>query len=333
MTAVGLAQFGCKAEVTYGTPVVVDRFWPFVEDTIMPEYAVVSASDEIRAGSIVERQDQNDPYIAGCAGDLKVYVPTKGFGLALSHALGSSSVGVITDSNYTQSHTLSATGKNGKSLTGQSGRPFNPSGTVQPFQWKGLKILSLELEIETEGFLKSTITFDGMDVDTAPALATATYPALANGASKFPWRLAALTIGGSQVEIINFKMKLTWPMNVSRRMVRGSALKKEPVPAGKPTIEWSGDIEFTDLTQYNRVASQTIAGRCTPIVLTCSGTTALAGATVPQLVATISSARFDQGLPGVSGEEPLNQSISGVGLDDAASQPLTITYRTTDAAV
>lgn len=333
MTAVGLAQFGCKAEVTYGTPVVVDRFWPFINDGIVPEYGVVSASDEIRAGSLVERQDQNDPYIVGVAGPLEVYVPTKGFGLAISHALGSSSVGVITDSNYTQTHVLSATGKNGKSLTGQSGRPFNPSGTVQPFQWKGLKILAIEFEIEAEGFLKSTITFDGMDVDTAPALATATYPAIANGASKFPWRLASLTIGGSQVEIINFKFKLTWPMNVSRRMVRGSALKKEPVPSGKPTIEWSGEVEFTDLTQYNRVNSATIAGRNTPIVLTCAGAAALAGATVPQFVATISSARFDQGLPAVSGEDPLNQSISGIGTDDAASAPLTITYRTTDAAV
>lgn len=333
MTAVGLAQFGLKAEVTYGTPVTPDRFWPIVEDTIEPEFGIASAADEIRVGSVVERQDQGDPYPVGAAGGLKVYVPTKGFGLGIQQALGSSSVGVITDSNYTQTHVLSATGKNGKSCTGQSGRPFNPSGTVQPFTWPGLKFLGVEFSIDVEGFLMADFMLDAQSADTATALATASYPTLAAGNSRFPWRLATLTIGGSQVEIRNFSCKITWPMKTDRRYLRGSALKKEPVPSGKATIEWSGDVEFTDLTQYNRVASATVAGRHAAIILTCPAVAPIAGATVPQFTLTLPSARFDKGLPTVSGEEPLMQTISGIATDDGTNPPVTITYRTTDATV
>ena len=120
MTALGIAQLGGKAETTYGTPVTVDRFWPFISSNLSPDYAITSAADELRAGSIVERVEQDDPYIAGGGGSIEMYVPTKGFGLLVSHALGSASIGSITDSNYTQTFVLSATGKNGKSLTLQA---------------------------------------------------------------------------------------------------------------------------------------------------------------------------------------------------------------------
>jgi hypothetical protein len=332
MTALGSVQLGGKAESTYGTPVVVDRFWPFISSNLAPDYAITSAADELRAGSIVERVEQDDPYIAGGGGSIDMYVPTKGFGLLISHALGSASIGSITDSNYTQNFVLSATGKNGKSLTLQDAHPFNPAGTAQPFTWHGCKILSIEFTLEEGGYLKTTIEVDCEDVDTSTSLATASYPTLAPGASKFPWRLSSLTIAASQVEVKSFRCKITWPMNVDRRFIRGSALKKEPVPSGKPTIEWDMQVEFTDLTQYNRVASATMAARVAQIILTCDAAVALAGITVPRFTLTLPAARFDEGLPSLNGDEPLMQDLSGVGLDDGTNQPVTITYRTTDSA-
>lgn len=334
MTALGLTQLGGKAETTYGTPVVVDRFWPFISSSLEPEYAVTSAADELRAGSIVERVDQNDPYIVGATGSIEMYVPTKGIGLLLSHALGGAAIGTITDSNYTQTFTLSPAGKTGKSLTLQDAHPFNPAGTAQPFTWHGCKLLSVEFSIESgeNGFLKVSFEVDCEDVDTSTSLETASYTSIASGASKFPWRLATFTIDGSQVEVQSFRCKVTTPMNVDRRYLRGSALKKEPVASGKPTIEWDATLEFTSLAQYNRVASSTIAGRLAPLVLTCDGAAALAGATLPRFQLTIPAARFDEGLPPIDGDEPLMQDISGVGLYNNTDQPITVTYRTTDSA-
>lgn len=332
MTAVGQSSFGCKAESTYGTPVTVDRFYPLIEDGIEPEFGTVDAEDEMYAGALVTRQSSSDPYIVGVSGSLKMYVPTKGFGLLLSHALGSSSVGTVTDLNYTQTHVLSATGKYGKSLTGQSIRPFNPSGTQQ-FTWHGLKITSLELSIEEEGFLQATVEVDGEDVDTSTAAAVVAYPTIALGAAKFPWRLASFTIGGANTEIKNFRCKVTWPMNVDRRYLRGSALKKEPTVSGKPTIEWEAEVDFADLTQYNRYAAATIGSRVAALVLTCDGPLALAGTTVPRLTVSIPAARFDGPPPTVSGDEPLMMTLSGIGLDDDTNEPITVTYRTNDSAV
>lgn len=325
------ASLGFKAETTYGTPVTVDTFFPFIEDGLEPEFATVDADDEIYVGAYVERQSASDPYIAGCSGPVKMYVPTKKFGLLLKHAFGAVATSGPTDSNYSHTFTLNPVSKYGLSLTGQSGRPFNPSGTVQPFTWHGLKVLSLELAIEEEGFLTATIEFDGEDVDTGTGLATPSYASIAVGAAKFPWRLASLTVDAAQVEVKHFRCKLTWPHNTGRRYLRGSALKKEPTVSGKAMIEWDAQIDFADLAAYNKVAATAIATRCAALVLTCDGPTALAGATVPRLSITLPAARYDKAPPTVSSEEPLLMDIGGIAMDDDSAEPITVVYRTTDA--
>lgn len=325
------AQLGFKAETTYGTPVTVDTFFPFIEDGLEPNFETVDAEDEIYVGAYVERASASDPYIAGVSGSVKMYVPTKKFGLLLKHALGQISTSGPTDSNYTHTAILNPVSKYGLSLTGQSGRPFNPSGTVQPFTWHGLKVLSMELAIETEGFLTATFEFDGEDVDTATALATASYPSIAVGAAKFPWRLASLTVDASQVEIRHFRVKVTWPHKTDRRYLRGSALKKEPTVAGKAMVEWDAQIDFADLDAYDKVAATSIGSRTAALVLTCDGVAALAGTTVPRLTVTIPAARYDKPIPTVSSEEPLMMDIGGIALDDDSSEPITIAYRTNDA--
>lgn len=332
MTALGLAQIGFKPEVTYGTPVVVNRFLPFISSNIEPEFGVVEASDELRAGSFVSRVDGQDPYVVGGGGTVKLFVPTKSFGLLLSHALGGAAIGSITDSNYTQTFTLSPTSKYGKSFTWQDCRPFNPSGTAQPFTWHGLKILAIEFTLDEEGFLQCEIEVDCEDVDTSTALEVASYASIATGGAKFPWRLATLAIASSNVEAKSFRCKITMPHNVDRRFIRGSHLKKEPNMNGKPVIDFDAELEFTSLAQYNRMASTTIAGRIAEVKLTCDGVVALAGATVPRFELTIPAARFDKGLPAIEGDEPLMQEVAGVGLDNLSDQPITITYRTTDSA-
>jgi hypothetical protein len=332
MTTLGQAQLGGKAESTYGTPVTVDRFWPFISFDMVPDYGVVSASDEIRAGSLVERVDQDDPYIIGGAGSLEMYVQTKGFGIWLSHALGSAAIGTITDSNYTQTFLLSATGKTGKSMTLQDAHPFNAVGTAQPLTWHGCKVLSVELSCDEEGYVKAAFELDSEDVDTSTSLAVASYPSIAVGAARFPWRTSTVTVDGAQLDVTTWRVKIAWPMNTDRRYVRGSALKKEPTVTGKATIEWELEADFASLDQYNLVAAASITDRVAPIVITCDGVVALAGATVPQLKVTLPAARFDKALPPLSGEAPLMQALSGVGLDNDVDEPVTITYRTTDSA-
>jgi hypothetical protein len=326
------ASVGVAVESTYGTPTTAGiRHVPFIQDGIAPEYAVVEAADEIRAGQLASRVSQNAPYIVGASGPVEMYVPTKGFGIFLVHALGGVATVGPTDSNHTHTITPSALGLNGKSFTVQSNRPFHPGGGNQAFTFHGCKIDTFDLLMEVEGFLKATIGFDAEDVDTSTALAAVSYPTIGAGLEKFPWSLATVTINSVQVETTRFRLGINNNLKTDRRYLRGSALKKEPVRNGRIGVEWELEVDWADLTQYNRVAAATIGSRVTTIVATFDGPGPLAGATVPRLVATIHAARFDEGLPTITNDEPLMQSLSGVGLEDGTNPVVTITYRTNDA--
>ncbi len=326
------ASVGLAVESTYGTPTTASiRHFPFITDGVEPEFAVVEADDEIRAGALTGRVSQNAPYVAGASGPLELYVPTKGFGIVLVHALGSVATGAVVDANYTHTITPTATGLNGKSFTYQANRPFHPSGTSQAVTFHGAKVNALELSIEKEGFLKASVDFDCEDIDTSTALAALNYPTIGAGLEKFPWSLAQVTVNAVAVETTMFRFALNNNLKTDRRYVRNSALKKEPVRDGRLDVEWELEVDWSDLTQYNRVAAATIGGRVTQIVATFDGPGALAGTTVPRLAITIPAARFDEGLPTVSGSEPLMQSLSGVGLEDGSNPVATITYRSNDA--
>lgn len=330
MTTLSLTEWSVKEETTYGTAVVPDRSMPIISEAIEPDFGITSAGDEMRNGALVETVDQGDPFKAGVAGPWEAYVPTKGFGLYLKHALGAVATAGPTDSNYTHTATLSATGKAALSMTAQTSRPFT-TGSNQKFTLEGLVMTSCELSMDVEDFLKCSIDWDGEDHATGGSASVA-YPTYAvAGASKFPWRLATVSVDGTQVEVKRFRVKVSWNMDTARRRLRGSELKKQPLPIGKPTIEWEIEPDWASLTYYNLLAATAITGRVKSIVATFPGSVALAGTTVPQLTVTLPAARFDKGFPPVSGEEPLAQPLSGVALYDLTNPPISIAYRTNDS--
>lgn len=328
--SLSLTQWGIKAETVYGTAVVPDRFQPIISEEIEPNFGVTTADDEARNGSLVDRVDQSDPFKGGVSGPVKMVVPTKGFGIYLEHWLGNISTSAVVDSNYTHTGTLSATGKAAKSFTAQVNRPFT-AFTNQLFTFEGLVIVSGELSCDVEGFLTFAMDVDGEDHATG-GTGVVTYPSYAvPGAAKFPWRLASVTFDAAQVEVKNFSLKVSWQLDVDRRRLRGSELKKQPLPKGKPSIEVMCEPDWSSLTNYNKLAASTITGRAANVVATFDGVAALGGATVPRLQVTVPACRWDKGFPGISGEEPLTLPLTGKGLDDGTNPPVTVTYRTTDA--
>ncbi|CAN0420804.1 unnamed protein product, partial [Phaeothamnion confervicola] len=281
------AQLGTKSETTYGTAVVVDRFWAFERDTLKPIPGRTEADGELRPGSIAMGVDQFVPYDGGAEGEVELIVPTKGMGWWLDKAIGTAvSIGAPTDSNSLQTYTPGVNKLAGKSWTHQRNTPFNPGGGDQAITFAGVKCDSFEFSMELDDFLRFVATLDGQTHSTATALATASYPSFGTlgAGSKFPWSLAAITIGGSQVETTLFKFRCDNNLKTDRRYLRGSALKKEPVRNGKVTPEFELEVDWVDLTQYTRIMSATANGACAQIVATFSGPVALAGATVPQLV-------------------------------------------------
>ena len=80
-------QLGVVDEVTYGTPVVVSRFFEYESENIAETYGRTEG-DPLRVGSGFVRNDRFTPYVGGAAGTIQMTVMTKGFGILLSHMLG-----------------------------------------------------------------------------------------------------------------------------------------------------------------------------------------------------------------------------------------------------
>lgn len=321
-----LSQFAIVNEVTYGTPVTVTRFFEVTDPVqIHPMWGRAEANIQ-RSGDRVERSDKFVPFKRGGEATLTMPVPTKGFGIWLVHLLGTSATVGPTDSNYT--HTGTVGSLLGDFFTAQTGLQFTRSATVQQFTGEGGKVTSWEFTCDRDGLLQVTIEMDFEDVNTSTALATASYTA---SATVFAHAAAAVTIGGSSVEMKNLTISGDNGLDTDGRFMRGNGLKKEPIENAKREITFSGDLEFTSNAQYDRYVSATAAGSQAALVWTCTGPIIHAGATLPSIVFTIPSARIDNVDISTSGSENHMQTMSGVARYDGTNSPISIAYTTNDA--
>jgi hypothetical protein len=320
-------QLGIAEETTYGTVVTPTRFLEYNSCGIKLQRGMTE-SKGLRSGTRVQRSDRFMPYTIGAAGAIELDVPTKGFGMLLKHMLGGASIGTVTDANYLQ--TFIPGTLLGDMLTIQEGKALVGTATVQPFTWHGAKVVSWELSCDVDGILVCTIEFDCEDEDTSTSLATAAY---ISDTRVFSFDGCAVQIGGSSFEASSVSFTGDNNLKTDRRFLTGSSLKKQPLENGHREYGFSMEAEFTSLAQYDRYRSATAAGQLAAIVATFTGPVAHGGATLPQLVVTIPAARFDQVDVETSGPENLEQSLSGIATDNGSAAPITITYRTTDAAI
>lgn len=320
-----LSQLGFKAESTYGTPVTVDRFTEFNSCDIALERAAVM-SKGLRTGTRVQRSDRFMPYTVGASGTIALDVPTKGFGLWLEHMLGAIATGTITDSNYT--HTATIGTLLGKYLTIQAGKPRTGSATVDPYTWHGCKVTDWELSCDVDGILIASIGIDAEDEDNSTALATASYP---SDYRVFTFDKAAVTIAATSFEATTISVTGANQLDVARRFLTGSSLKKEPVETAHREYGVTMEAEYTSLTQYDRFKSATAAGQLAAVEATFTGPIAHGGTTLPELKITLPAVRFAEVSQPIGGAEKITQSITGEVVDNGSDEPITITYRTTDA--
>jgi hypothetical protein len=317
-------QLGVVDEATYGTPLTVTRFFEFNSEGVKVQQGRVESAG-LRSGTRVLRSDRFEPFRIGAAGPITFDVPTKGFGYFLKHMLGQVATVGPTDSNYT--HTGTVASLLGKFFTTQLNRPFNPAGTNQAFTYEGCKITKWELGCDLDGVLVCTLQIDAEDESTAVGLATASYP---SDFRVFSWGGGSITLGGAAFEMKNFKVSCDNALDVDRRYIRTSTLKKEPVENGFRKIEFSCSGDFTDLTQYNRFRDAARANTLGAVVATFNGPVFHAGATLPAVTVTIPAARFDAVDFNINGPAALMQNISGIATDDGTNSPISVAFRSTD---
>jgi hypothetical protein len=142
-------QLGVKSEVTYNTPLVVDRFYEFDSESIADDFRRTEGDPLRVGGEGVIRSDRSTPYYGGASGTVSMAVLTKSFGWWLTHMLGTeTTTGPVETTVYTHTGTLGSL--QGDSFTMQVNRPFNPTGTNQAFTYSGGKITEWTLSNNAE---------------------------------------------------------------------------------------------------------------------------------------------------------------------------------------
>jgi Phage tail tube protein len=275
------AQLGVVAETAYGTAVTVNRFYPFVDESLTQEIDRLE-SDGIIAGARVIRSEQWTPGRSTIEGDIGLELYQQFTGLLFEHMLGS-----ITSSTAggVSTHTVTPGSLTGKSLTVQVGKP-DVTGTVQPFTYAGVKIASWELAAEVGEIVTLGLSCIAQTETTGITLATASYGT--NAGRPFVYTQGSVSISGSGVCVRGLTVQGENNLDTDRECV-GQAFINEPLEKDLREYTGTATLEFSGLTQYQRF----VGGLEAPIVLSLSAS-ATAQATLTM------NARFDGVSPTVS---------------------------------
>lgn len=314
-------QFGFKKEVTWGTPVTVDRFIEFTSDGLERQN-VYATSNGIRAGRRFGGQARR---IArqNALGSVTYEVATKGFGLFFEQLLGgTSSVNTV---GTVWTHTFTPGTVYGKSMTIQKGVDV-PGGTAQAFTYPGAKTRSLDFSIAQDGLLLMTADFVAKQELDTTALAAASYTAptvftYSEGVvKKNTVNIAAVRSIPSLMIANNF--------NTDRIFMGNVGLIEEPINEPYDTISGSLDVEFRNLTDFYDLFQADTSFEL-EVVFTGG---LIEGAHNFTLTIRINDCRVEGETPKMTGPEYVFQTIPFIGLDHASEPAVEIIYKTTDTA-
>ena len=317
------SQLGIAAETTFNTAVTVTRFYEFTSENLNYNKKIAVGMG-LRAGGQLPRSQRRVVTTTDVTGDIVLDLPTRGLGLLLAQAMGTSPSAVTTTTGV-YSYTFTLGDVYGRSFTAQVGVP-QYGGTVTPKTIGGAKIQNFELSVATGGIATGKFTVDGASLTTGTSLATASYPTIAN---LFNFAQGAITVAGSSVaNIKDFTVTVANTLKGDRFNLGAAGTKAEQTINGFRKISGKMTAEFTDTVLLNAFLADTT----TAIVLTFTGATIALGQK-ETLSITIPAAKFDADTPNVSGPGVIDLAMSFEAYDDGTNQPLTIVYQTADSAL
>jgi len=317
------SQLGIATETTFNTAATVTRFYEFTSENLNYNKKVAVGMG-LRAGGQLPRSQRRVVTTTDVTGDIVLDLPTRGLGLLLAQAMGTSP-SVVTTTTGVYSYTFTLGDTYGRSFTAQVGVP-QYGGTVTPKTIAGAKIQGFELGVAVGGIATGKFTVDAASLTTGTSLATASYSTISN---LFHFAQGAITVAGSSVaNIKDFTLTVGNTLKGDRYNLGASGTKAEQVINGFRKISGKMTAEFTDTT----LLSAYLADTTTAIVLTFTGAV-IAGGQNEKLTITIPAAKFDADTPNVPGPGVVDLGMTFEGYDDGTNQPLTIVYQTADSAL
>ena len=317
------SQLGIATETTFNNSVTVTRFYEFTSENLQYNKKTAVGMG-LRAGGQLPRSQRRVVVTTDAGGDIVLDLPTRGLGLLLSHAMGTTPSAVTTTTGV-YSYTFTLGDVYGRSLTAQVGVP-QYGGTVTPKTISGAKIQGFELAVAVGGIATGKFTVDGASLTTGISLATASYSTISN---LFHFAQGSITVAGSSVaNIKDFTLTVGNTLKGDRFNLGAAGTKAEQVINGFRKISGKMTAEFTDTT----LLSAYLADTTTAIVLTFTGAV-IAGGQNEKLTITIPAAKFNADTPNVPGPGVIDLAMTFEAYDDGTNQPLTIVYQTADSAL
>lgn len=314
------SQFGMKAQVDYDTEIVVDRFFEFNSEGIVPDNGRVYSMGLGRG--LTARSDRVKAFTRGYAGPVVMDVLNKNFGLIFQHMLGQNTV-TGASANKTHTCVVDAAAKVGKYATVQVVRPGSDNAD-RMFTYTGGKIPSWELACEVDQILKLTTDWDFKSADVNTSKASASYVATQE---PFIFLEGAITVGGTVYPAKSFTLRGDSKLATDRRFVGG--LKKEPLANDFTDISGSLSGEFVDLTYYNSA----LAGTQAALVITFTLATVIPTTAVAySLTATLPLVEFLEAKPTVGGPGLIMEELPFKALNNGSDPIISLVYVTSDTA-
>jgi hypothetical protein len=322
MTSVFDSYVGAKTESTYGTPVVVDKFFEVTSVGVSGVYERIE-SQGIRAGAQGLRTDRWTVNPKGAEGDVEMNVLTRDAGFWLLHALGGLSSG--TPSGGVTAHTFTLGNTAARSLTLQKAQPLN-DGTLIPMTYAGGKVTEWSLSNSVDEVLSLSVSLDFATANEAAgagALALQT-PSYTSGSELLTSNNGVITIGGETVVVTDISINGSNGLATDRFGIGG--VKSAPSENELKEVTFECTTHFTSAAHFNRVRSATEAGAMAEIVATWTRGNSSVQVTIPH-------ARFDEGSLELStGDRVSDLSVSGKALDGGTGL-VTVVYTTADETI
>ncbi len=336
------AQFGFKAETTWGTAVTVDKFAEFNSESLTNEPTFREPTG-LRPGVKHKRANRVRISRRTITGDVSLEVATRGMGTLYKHMLGSGSgstpTQIASTTAYQQIHTPG--GFVGFGLTMQVGRP-EPGGTVRPFTYAGCKIASWEFSLTDSEVPTLTLNVDGRSEATATALATASYTA---GSTVYDFSQATLTLGGTVATasgltevtsgvavstiVREFNISGETPMANERFGLGNAGLKAQQLENDTPTITGTLTAEFNKTEFYDVFTANTTFA----MVMTLTGSAIGVSGENDTLQFLLPAVKIKAAAPTVEGPDVVPMNIDFEAYSDETNPVIQILVISADTAL
>ena len=323
------SQLGIAAETTFNTPVTVTRFYEFTSENLNYNKKVAVGMG-LRAGGQLPRSQRRVVTTTDVTGEIVLDLPTRGLGLLLAQAMGTSP-SVVTTTTGVYSYTFTLGDTYGRSFSAQVGVP-QYGGTVTPKSIAGAKIQGFELGVAVGGIATGKFTVDAASLTTSTSLATASYSATTN---LFHFAQGVITDNASSspvtyANIKDFSLTVDNALKTDRFNLGSAGAKQEQIINGFRAITGKVTAEFTDTVLLDKFLADTTAG----LKLTFTGATiGTSGSNKELLSITIPACKFDGDVPAVSGPGVIDVSFGFTVYDDGTNAPFTIVTQSLDNAL